>query len=188
MKKKDNIEELFEKLEGQWDNEVPNTGHENRFLEKLEANKNNKHTIKKNGSNKWVWLSIAASVVVLMIVGIQFFKSPTDAVNAIAEEPTEVQKTQFYFASIISEEMEKIEAESTPETKKIVSDAMLQIQKLEKDYKKLEEDLANDGNSKKILHAMIINFQTRISLLEDVLDQIEEVKNLNTSNNENQII
>ena len=57
-----------------------------------------------------------------------------------------------------------------------------------KKLKRLEEDLANEGNSKQILHAMIINYQTRINLLQDVLTQIEEIKQFKTTQDENQII
>ena len=35
MKEKDNIRTLFKDLEGTFDIDMPNTGHKNRFLEKL---------------------------------------------------------------------------------------------------------------------------------------------------------
>ena len=55
-------------------------------------------------------------------------------------------------------------------------------------YKVLEQDLLNGGNSKLILSAMITNFQTRIDLLQDVLDQVENIKNLKNYNDENYTI
>ena len=53
------------------------------------------------------------------------------------------------------------------------------------DYIKLEGELLNGGNSKLILSAMITNFQIRIDLLNDVLNQIETIKNLKNYNDEN---
>ena len=52
----------------------------------------------------------------------------------------------------------------------------------ENNYKELELDLINGGNSKLILSAMITNFQTRIDLLQDVLQQVEEIKNIDHEN------
>jgi len=62
---------------------------------------------------------------------------------------------------------------------------MIQLKKLETNYKQLETDLINGGNDKLILSAMITNFQTRIDLLQDVINQIETIKNLKNYNDEN---
>ncbi|WP_335967177.1 hypothetical protein [Galbibacter sp. PAP.153] len=188
MKPKDNIEHLFDELKNDWDVEEPQKGHEARFLNKLEKQQK-VVALPKRKSRALVWkaLSIAASLAILVAIGAKLFYEPSPVVEHV-KEPTEIEKTEFYFSSLINEEMEKIQAEATPETKQMIDDAMLQIKKLETDYKELETDLANDGNSKQILNAMIINFQTRINLLQDVLSQIEEVKQIKTSNNESQII
>lgn len=189
MKHNDNIDNLFENLKDDWNLEAPETGHENRFLERLQAQEK-VVSIQKKKSNGFTWkvLSIAASIAILVAIGFQVFKTENKIEQQVAEEPSQIQKTEFYFASLINEEIEKIQAEATPETKQIIADAMLQIKKLEKDHEKLEDDLANEGNSKQILNAMIINYQTRINLLQDVLTQIEEIKKFKTSQNENQII
>jgi len=62
---------------------------------------------------------------------------------------------------------------------------MLQLQRLETGYQNLEQDLVNGGNSKLILSAMITNFQTRIDLLQDVIDQISTIKTLKNQNDAN---
>jgi len=61
---------------------------------------------------------------------------------------------------------------------------LAQLHRLENDYKDMEEDLVNGGDSKMILSAMITNFQTRIELLKEVLSQIENIKNLKSQNDE----
>ncbi len=78
----------------------------------------------------------------------------------------------------MEQQVKQLESESSPETKKIIEDTMSQLTKLEADYKQLENDLMNGGDGKLILSAMIQNFQTRIDLLQDVIDQIETIKNL----------
>ena len=113
-----------------------------------------------------------------------FNTSPTIE-QQVAEISPEVSQTQFYFASLIEEQVRQLENESTPETQKIIDDTMIQLNKLDTNYKVLEQDLLNGGNSKLILSAMITNFQTRIDLLRDVINQIETIKNLKNYNDEN---
>ena len=186
--KQENLESLFEKLQGTFDNEEPQEGHQQRFLEKLQASQGVVSINGKKKSSWWKPLSIAASVVLLCAVGVGFFNSVPTRDEQVAEISPEVSQTQFYFASLIEEQVRELESESTPETQKIIDDTLVQLQRLETNYKKLEQDLLNGGNSKLLLSAMITNFQTRIDLLEDVLNQIENIKTLKNQNDANYTI
>ena len=44
------------------------------------------------------------------------------------------------------------------------------------------------GKDKRVIHAMIQNFQQRIDLLSEVLEQIENIKSLNNQNYESNTI
>ncbi|MEZ4811380.1 MAG: hypothetical protein R2819_13565 [Allomuricauda sp.] len=182
--KKDNVEQLFERLQGQFDLEEPTMGHQERFLEKLNRSQG---TISLHGK-KTVWwkpLSIAASIALLAMLGLQVFNPKPTLKEQVVEIAPEVSKTEFYFASLIEEQVQLLKDEKSPETAQLVDDTLLQLKKLEDDYRALEEDLVHGGNSKIILNAMIINFQTRIDLIKEVLTNIENIKNLNPYNDEN---
>jgi len=173
----DNLENLFGKLQGQFDIETPEKGHENRFLKKLNASYGVGSMDKKR---KW-WLkplSIAASILILCAIGIGVYQANPTLEEQVAQISPEVSRTGFHFASLIEEQVNKLESESTPETKQIIDDTMVQLKKLEKNYGQLEKDLVAGGNSKLILSAIITNFQTRIDLLQDVLDKIETIKSI----------
>jgi len=184
---KDKINKLFDNLQGTFDTEEPKEGHQQRFLEKLQASQG-VVTIQKKKNSWWRPLSIAASVVILLGIGFTMFNSSATIDEQVAEISPEVSQTQFHFASLIDEQVKQLESQSTPETKKLVDDTMVQLKKLDGSYKMLEQDLLNGGNSKLILSAMITNFQTRIDLLQDVLDQVENIKNLKNYNDENYTI
>jgi len=184
---KDNIDKLFDNLQGNFDTEEPKGGHQKRFLEKLQASQG-VVSIQRKKNTWWRTLSIAASVIILLGVGFIMFNSTTSVDQQVAEISPEVSQTQFYFASLIEDQVKQLESESTPETKKIIDDTMVQLKKLEGNYQMLEQDLLNGGNSKLILSAMITNFQTRIDLLQEVLDQVENIKNLKNYNDENYTI
>ncbi|WP_297795149.1 hypothetical protein [uncultured Eudoraea sp.] len=182
--KDDQIEEMFKSLEGAFDTKEPEAGHEQRFLKKLSGENGVVRLIPKKNS-WWRPLSIAASIMLLFAVGASLYTNQPTIDEQLAEISPEVSQTQFYFASLIEDQIKELEKENTPETKKIVDDAMVQLNKLETNYKKLEQDLLNGGNSKLILSAMITNFQTRIDLIQEVMDKIENIKTYKTFDNEN---
>lgn len=179
---KDNIEKLFESLNGTFDTKEPANGHEERFLEKLKLGP------KAAPTKKIFWrkpLSIAASVLILLAVGMGLWNQTNTTPEQMVNMSPEVSNTQFYFANLIEEQVKELQSESSPETQKIITDTMAQLTTLETDYSKLEKEMLAGGNNKMLLKAMITNFQTRIDLLQDVLEQIETIKNLKNYNDAN---
>ena len=78
-----------------------------------------------------------------------------------------------------------LKQEKSPETAKLVDDTLAKLDELQSDYENLEKELINGGNSKMILNAMITNFQIRIDLLEEVLANVETIKNLKPQDDAN---
>ena len=153
----DKLERLFGNLQGDFDFEEPQSGHQERFLEKLNQSKGVVGIQKK----KTVWLkplSIAASIAFLCLLGIQVFNAKPSIKEQVVEIAPEVSQTEFYFASLIEEQVQLLKDEKSPETAKLVDDTLNQLDKLETDYQTLEQELINGGNSKIILNAMITNF------------------------------
>ncbi len=184
---KDTIDQLFDKLQGTFDTEEPRGEHQQRFLEKLQASQG-LVSIQKKKNTWWRSLSIAASVAILLGISYSMLNTSPTIDQQVAKISPEVSQTQFHFASLIDEQVKHLESESTPETQKIIDDTMVQLKKLDANYKILEQDLLNGGNSNLILSAMITNFQTRIDLLQDVLDQVSTIKNLKNYNDANYTI
>lgn len=171
MDKKD---ELFETFKGQWDIEEPVLGHQQRFLDRLDKPK-------KKFQYKTV-LSIAASVIIALGIFIKYNDVTEKRIAKISPETNEAQK---YFNSIIKEELAELQKESDPESRKILEDALIQIDVLDKDYQKLMVELSEKGENKQIIHAMITNLQTRISFLKNVEEQIETIKKIKEKYHEN---
>lgn len=182
--KRDNLDELFDRLHGQFDHEEPGSGHQERFLEKLNQSKG-VVTLPQRKNRLWKPLSIAASVAVICLLGFQFFSTEPSIKEQVVEIAPEVSQTEFYFASLIEEQIQELKDSKSPETARLVDDTLFQLDKLEENYSTLEQELINGGDSKIILNAMITNFQTRIDLLKEVLQNIDNIKNLKTYNDEN---
>ena len=178
MKKKDHITNLFERLQDEFDIERPNLGHQERFLTKLQQpqDTSQKDTSKPVILFTW-WKQIAAACVILLSLGIFIGTQLNASANGTEVTlSTEVQKSHVYFASLIEKEVAKVKAAEDEDTKEIVQDALAQLERLEKDYNNLKKQLIERGEDKRILHAMVTNFQLRIDLLESVLTQIDELK------------
>ena len=97
-------------------------------------------------------------------------------------------KTQDFFTKAIEEELYNINEARTPETQELVEDALIQLEALEKDYQELTEDLATSGEDKRVIYAMIANFQSRIDLLNTVLEEIESIKKIKNDVYEDQLL
>jgi hypothetical protein len=182
---KDNLDKLFDDLKESFDVEEPNSGHAKRFLDKLN-NQTETLPSKKVSKRIQLWkplVGIAATVAIIVTLFVSF--ESQDQVRDLANVSPEMEKTQSFFTSTISEELKKLENESNPETKMIINDALIQIKKLELDYENLKTDLTKSGDDNRVIFAMIKNFQNRIDILQNTLTHIENIKQLNKISNEN---
>ena len=179
---KDNLTNKFKELENQFDIEEPTIGHFDRFESKLnQTNKNSRSSLVKLISG----LSIAASII--LFVGIWLGSEFSDKGVQLASVSTEMQETQSYFVSVIEKELRIVEKERNTNTEKIISDGLNQLKKLENQYSELTLELKESTEDKRIIYAMISNFQQRIDVLQSLLLQIEEIKQLKTQDNENYV-
>jgi septal ring factor EnvC (AmiA/AmiB activator) len=180
---KDNLENLFKNLENQFDIEEPNIGHFNRFESKLNA--------KKTGSSRSKIIKfisgIAAAAAVILFVGVWIGSNFSTRGIELASVSTEMAETQSYFVSTIQKELATIENERTKDTEIIINDGLEQLKKLETQYQSLTLELKESAEDKRVIYAMISNFQQRIEVLQSLLIQIENVKQLKTENNENYV-
>ena len=175
---KENLETLFESLKNEFDVETPNLGHQERFISKLNSNDSNKTLAKTKGFKFWKPLIAVAATIVLCFSLITVFQQEPE-VKDLASVSPELSKTQDFFTSTIALELTKLNNERSPETEALINDALKQLDILEKDYNKLKIDLSESGNDKRVIYAMISNFQNRIEILQNVMQNIEEVKQYN---------
>jgi hypothetical protein len=180
--KKDKIKELFENLDGSFDVYETPSGHNKRFLDKL--NEAEKPSIIK--LNWWKPLSIAASIAVLIAVGSTWLKANPSESDLASVSP-EMLQTQSFFTTTINKELQTLKSFTSPEAKNLVDDALSQINILEKEYAGLKKDLVVSGHDQRVIYAMISNFQNRIDLLQQVIEKIEEIKNLKANRDETTI-
>ncbi|GAA4278916.1 hypothetical protein [Aquimarina mytili] len=185
--KEDKVDQLFKRMQDQLDIHEPSADHQLRFLEKLQQ-QNKVIPLQPKKRNWYKAFAIAASIAVLFGIAFTMLPSNTSTEAELASVSPQMQETQSFFTSAIQIQLEEINKVSSEETKELVTDAMKQIAKLESDYETLKEDLVRSENDKRVISAMIKNFQKRANLLEEVLQKINEINEYKLSKNENSIL
>lgn len=191
------LRELFAKERKE--NKYPmKEGHEARFLSKLEEEMPVK---KKSGS--FIWLRIAASIVVILGLGIYFF-SVSDGVDVdsnpkVVENETSKQQINTISLGDLSPDLKKIESyyvtnislelsdlEFTGDNKGVIDGYMERLGELDKEYGRLNTDLNEFGPNDQTIEALIKNLQLRLQLLQKLkskLNQLKSSKNEQESSN-----
>jgi hypothetical protein len=177
---KDNLHTLFDDLQNDFDIEVPEHGHQQRFLDKLNQQDRSVVVLKAKRSIWKPFIGIAASIALLVSVFISY--QSNNASRDLASVSPEMATTQDFFTNAINTELDKLNNETSPEYQQLKVDALFQLELLQQNYLQLKNDLDESGDDKRVIHAMISNFQSRIDLLQNVLEQIDDLKQL--ENNE----
>ncbi|PHR70589.1 MAG: hypothetical protein COA67_08160 [Lutibacter sp.] len=172
MENKD-FKELFNK---KFDIAEPTIGHFDRFENRLSKQQ------KTYNPKSWRWLVMAASIALLF--GFWFTQTQNNETLQLADVSPEMAETQNYFSSVLKTEIEKINTQKSPENKTLIDDAFLRLENLEKQYAHLTDELKESDSDKRVVFAMISNFQQRIEILQNLLIQLEDIKQFKTTTDE----
>jgi hypothetical protein len=182
---KNNLEDFIQQNRALFDREEPPVGHFERFQKRLDEPA-------KGGSFRGVvkffpWFMAAASILLLLFVSTIKINETNKAGIELAQISPELKETQGFFESTIRKEIAQIESAKNPENQKIIEDGFTQMKKLEENYQKLTLELKESGENKRVIFAMITNFQQRIDVLQTILLQLEELENFNKKNELNKV-
>ncbi len=154
----------------------PHSGHEDRFLRKLE-----RETVQKKHFS-WKWLPVAASI--LLVLGFYLGSNHQKNQYDMTDISPKMAETQHFFISTINQELKEIEQYRNINTEHIIEDALDQIEELEDKYNNFKKDLKHIGNEHEVIQGMIANYQQRLKVLEHLLFQLELLKKPTKYNNE----
>ncbi|RKF03609.1 hypothetical protein C8N26_1999 [Tenacibaculum lutimaris] len=169
-------------------NEVENTerlstNHRQRFQQKLMDELHEKPSTKKS----YQWLFIAASIMLLVSIGVKFYPTNTiePAIKEIPEEyrnkislgsiSPELKTVEDYYVNTINYELSQLELTSA--NKELFDGYLTKIGELTKEYKSLTKELNTKGVNDDTINALIGNLQLRLQLLKRMQKQLQEFKN-----------
>jgi hypothetical protein len=154
-------------------------GHEARFLQKLDAT-----LPKTRKTNRFGFLNIAASVVVLLGLSygaFKYFEGPIIAPVEVVDNATklktmgdlspDLKKVEDYYLASINLELSKIEL--TPENKELFDGYLLRLEELNAEYDNLNKELNDNGPNPLTIDALINNLKLRLNLLYDLQEKLK---------------
>jgi len=175
----DDLDKLFDNLKGTFDTEIPTIGHFHRFEQKL-----SKHAIKKNNQQWMPLLSIAAMLLVMLGIWIGMDYNQSSKGLELATVSPKMHETQDYFTTVIKREIEVIGGHRSPQTNRMINDSFDRLEILEKQYNNLKLELGASSQDQRIIFAMVRNFQLRVDVLENLLQQLEQQQKFKNDSHE----
>lgn len=184
MKEKDYIEKLILNNLKELNNDEPPAGHFQRFEAKLEGLDKKKKIISLN----LVWKVAAAAVFAFLMVnqGIIWFSPEKEIENVekmgakmtLASVSPQYEEVEFYYTNAISgglSQWEKLVSEGliSDEEQQMMS---YELKEFEEVFKNLQTDLSANPNDERVIHAMLEYYQTKLSLINMIVEKLEEVK------------
>jgi hypothetical protein len=192
MEKRDNIEDLIlNNLEGLNDNE-PSEGHFERFEARLGQMNKRKKIINLDV----VWKVAAAAVFALLLINQAIIWFAPAEKPQLAGEPrnaftlatvsSEYEEVEFYYTNAINVGITQWE--------KLVEQGMIseeeqqmmehELKDFEQVFLKLQNDLSLSPNDERVINAMLEYYQTKLSLINMIIEKLQEVKQKNNVNYE----
>jgi len=166
--------------------------HEQKFKDLLRSELHQRKVVKLPVR----WLSIAAAIALVITIAVQLNVFNTKRIEPPKEQESkqislgsispEFQTIETYYTNSIRLELSEIEM--TDENKIMVDSYLAKVGELTKEYKSLTLELNTKGVNDATIDALIRNLQLRLQLLQRLRKQLKEVKQLNTNQNESQII
>jgi len=174
-----NLEKRILDNRNEFNHAEPPEGHFQRFKQRLDQQRSRRKIVLPS------YLRIAAVVAIISVSSIfiyEYFRSGSYAGShySFGMLSKEYQEVEDYFIQTINakySELEKFNFED-PDQKEII---LKELREMDILYKRLQEDFKNDPNNQRIIHAMILHYQQKIEIMNNIVIQLEEINSI-TSN------
>lgn len=158
--------------------------HRNKFQDRL-LQEVHQQPKKRN----FRWLQIAASIVLIVSLAINFYPREDKPVETklpitLGNLSPEFKSIEDYYTNSINYEISNLDVNEN--NKEILDGYLAKIGELTTEYKSLTTELNTKGVNDEIINALINNLQLRLQLLQRLKKQLNELKKLNSTQNETQ--
>lgn len=165
------LENKISKNREHYDAREPESGHLERFADKLDAEFHG-----KKSKNNFQIYRIAAGIIIIISVSLLllFQYSSKENTVAAAQLSDELTNVINHYDRLADQKLGDINscAPNSEEAARIDQLAREQLEKLEKDAEPLKQELAKDESNKRVYGALVTNYRTRIKLLDNIIDKV----------------
>lgn len=199
----DKLKKFIEQNRSQFDDCEPMDGHFDRFMQKLEAEQ--RHTI---GRSRTQILKIAAVAIISIVLGATVAGSfvnrsvkliETELANADPDAPMklierttnyvkakvepEYRETQNYYINLVDNRLDEIRATETVDEKQ-KAELLKEMSEMDELFVNLQKELKANPDNPVLIDAMINHYQTKIEVLNQIITNLNSIKQLNTKQDE----
>jgi len=159
-------------------------GHFERFEQRL-----NRQKIRPLYKQRKFYLQIAAAIIFVLLVGNQvrmYMQVPDEQPVTLSNISPEYGEAEFYYTSAIDQGMrhwEKLTADGVISSEE--QEMMQQeIDEFDATYKRLQKELAANPEDERVINAMLELYQTRLSIINLIIDKLEDIKKQKANNHD----
>lgn len=164
-----------------FDSDAPAQGHEERFLQKLQRKP-------AGGVNIRHVLQVAASVAVILASAFVLIRQNQSGDRRAETGITqEMKEADIYFASEVDARYDRIREFSfeNSEEKAVLLD---ELKELDAHHQQLMTDLKANPDDERIINALIRHYQIKLEVMDQIIDQLNQIKSVTSENHENESI
>ena len=152
-------------------------GHQHLFKTKLRK-------VSKTVSRSETLQRSAALLIVGLVSSILWFQTTPDQIQqnedlnsiSLGNFSLEFQKIESFYQASINYELATLEAGNYED---LVNSYVLEVEKIDDEYKRLQDELIQQVFNETLIEAMIENLQLRLELLQNLKLKLTELKTLN---------
>ncbi|MFD2698646.1 hypothetical protein ACFSQ0_11635 [Mesonia sediminis] len=165
-------------------------GHKDRFLSRLEA----EFPESQKKRDYFLWYKIAAVIVVALVSGVLFWPTssqlnqeqlvegqsvnpgslPVVPATMLSQSSPEFKKIEDFYLANLHTELAALTI--TSENKELIDDFMLQLEQLDDEYLRLNEEIKEYGVSEASIGTLIQNLELRLDLLKRLKSKLKSLK------------
>lgn len=181
-----NIEEIIKNNKDFFDEAEPSEGHLERFNRKLEIMFGPK-VVKRS----IVPYLLRAAVVTLLLTlsslwtWDHFIRPDRNRMTLgdVSPEYREVENYYVHQVNMMESEIVNIDLKNNPEQKEIL---FREMKSMDSVYVQLQKELKANPDDERIINAMIEHYQTKVDVMNYILNQLKAIRNENQNNSENE--
>lgn len=120
--------------------------------------------VKPNSRRISPWLYVAASVLLVAVVGISILRPG----QGDAAYTSEIMEAKVYYQQMVDGKISLVKA-------RMDDDALFaDLEAMDEAFTALEKDLKDDVDNEEVVAAMIDNYRLKLSILEKILEELDE--------------
>jgi len=167
-----------------FDSQEPMEGHMERFAEKLAS----RHAAKSRFSFGYI-LKAAAVTLLIVISGLWVyehrpFQSKSVKIHTLGDLSPEYKEVEQYYQTTVNfkyNQIRQFDFQDSTQKQMLIQE----LEAMDSIYDELRHDLQMNPGDKRIINAMIQHYQTKVTVMNHIINQLQNVQQVNNEKNNN---